>query len=70
MSLSGSRARLQALTKDLVGRWDLAKDSWRDARAREFEERYITELTSSVNRALNQIENLERVLNQIRQDCE
>ncbi|MCP5519762.1 MAG: hypothetical protein H7A45_21185 [Verrucomicrobiales bacterium] len=70
MSLSGSRARLAALTKDLLGRWDVTKTAWQDGRAHDFEERYLTELSASVNRALGQIEQLERVIHQIRHDCE
>lgn len=70
MSVHGSRARLLALTKDLQGRWEVTKDSWSDAKAREFEEHYLGELLAGVNRAVADLENLDRLLHQIHADCE
>ena len=70
MSLGGSRARLAALTKDLAGRWAVTRDAWDDAKAREFEETYIEELTHAVNRVVVDLENLDRLLSQIHADCE
>lgn len=70
MNVQGSRARLLALTKDLQGRWEVTKDSWNDAKAREFEERYLGELLTGVNRAVADIESLDRLLHQIHADCE
>lgn len=70
MSLAASKSRLAALTKDLTARWRETRESWRDERAREFEQRYMDDLLSSVTATLNTIDQLERVLNRIRQDCE
>ncbi|PYM13823.1 MAG: hypothetical protein DME18_08095 [Verrucomicrobia bacterium] len=70
MSTSANGARLAALTKDLLGRWRQTRDYWRDDKAREFEERYLLELESTVNAAISGIANLETVLRKVRSDCE
>ena len=70
MSLAASRSRLAALTKDLAGRWKETRESWRDDRAREFEQRYMDDLLSSVTNCLNNIEALEKILTRIRDDCD
>jgi len=70
MSLNASKSRLAALTKDLAARWRETREDWRDDRAREFEQRYMDDLLSSVTTALNSLDNLEKVLNRIRDDCE
>jgi hypothetical protein len=70
MSLNASKSRLAALTKDLAAHWKETREYWRDDRAREFEQRYMDDLLSSVTNTLNSIDTLERILNRIRDDCE
>jgi hypothetical protein len=70
MSLSGSRALLTDSTRELMARWDLAKGSWRDRKAAEFEERWLADLTESVNHTLRVIEELDQLLARIHADCE
>ena len=70
MSLAASKSRLSAMTQDLAGRWKDTRESWRDERAREFEQRYMDDLLSSVTNCLNNIDALERILTRIRNDCE
>jgi hypothetical protein len=70
MSMNASKSRLAALTKDLAARWRETRESWRDDRAREFEQHYMDDLLSGVTNTLNSIDNLERILNRIREDCE
>jgi hypothetical protein len=70
MSTSASGARLAALTKELLGRWRQTREYWLDDKAREFEERYVLELESTVRSAANSIANLEKVIRKIRSDCE
>jgi len=70
MSASANGARLAALTKELLVRWQHTREYWRDNKAREFEERYLLELESTVNSAITGIANLESVLRKIRSDCE
>ena len=70
MSTNASGARLAALTKELLVRWHQTRESWRDSKAREFEERYMLELESTVNSAITSIANLDSVIRKIRSDCE
>jgi len=70
MSPGGHAPRLASLTRDLLQGWHQAGDSWADAKAREFEERFIREIESEVNATLPAIEQLESVLQRVRQDCE
>ncbi|MGA1237136.1 MAG: hypothetical protein ACO34E_09755 [Limisphaerales bacterium] len=70
MSAGGHAARLHALTQDLLQRWRQTREVWRDAKAREFEERYLRELEAVVTAAGHGMEQLEHVLRKIRHDCE
>jgi len=70
MSTSASGARLAALTKELLNRWQQTRECWMDAKAREFDERYMLELESMVKSATTGIAHLESVLGKVRSDCE
>ena len=70
MITSASGARLTALTKELLNRWQQTRECWRDAKAREFEDRYLLELDSMVRSATTSIANLEEVIRKVRSDCE
>ena len=67
---SATKNRLLGLTKELAADWAMTKDSWRDAKALEFEKRFIEELMAGVNVAVTNIDALERALNKVRSDCE
>jgi len=70
MSTSASGARLTALTKELLNRWQQTRESWMDTKAREFDERYMLDLQSMVKSATTSMANLEIVLRKLRSDCE
>lgn len=70
MSLNSTRTRLTALTKQLSLRWSETREHWQDAKAAEFEKRYLEELFSRVNTAAASIETLDQALTKIRRDCE
>ena len=70
MSLNASKSRLTAVTKELSARWTQTKESWRDTQAAEFEQKYMLELFTSVDTAAGVIEQLDKLLRQIRSDCE
>ena len=67
---SATKNRLLGLTKELAADWAATKDSWRDAKALEFEKRFLDDLMAGVSAAVTNIDALERVLNQVRDDCE
>jgi len=70
MSANASGARLAALTRELLARWEQTREHWRDDKAREFEERYMLELESMVNSAMANIASIERTIRKVRDDCE
>ena len=70
MSLSGSKNRLVAITKELSNRWDETKNYWRDAKAQEFEQRYMAELFASVDKTITVMDKLNEVVTKVRNDCE
>jgi hypothetical protein len=70
MSLSGSKNRLVAITKELSNRWGETKNYWRDAKSQEFEQRYMTELFANVDKTITVMEKLNELLIKVRNDCE
>ncbi len=70
MSLNAEKARLVGITRDLTVRWAETRNSWRDARAQEFEKRYMLELNVRLDRVVNVIEKLDVLLAKVRSDCE
>jgi hypothetical protein len=70
MSVRVNGARLAAITKQLSTQWQQTKESWKDAKSLEFEQQYLEELVSSVDKAVGVIEQLDQILTRIRSDCE
>jgi hypothetical protein len=70
MSLSSARGRLTGVTRDLSLKWDDTKNFWRDAKAEEFERRFLRELFAEVNQSLLAIEKLDELLRKVRSNCE
>jgi hypothetical protein len=70
MSAGTSKARLAALTKNLLVKWEHTKESWPDAKSQEFEREYIVELRAGVDKAINVIEQLDKLVSKVRSDCE
>jgi len=69
MSSAGG-ARIVGLTRELLNKWNRSKDSWRDSKALEFEKKFMDELESSASHASSGMENLERIIRNIRSECE
>ena len=70
MNTSANGKQLVAATKDLVRRWEETKESWQDAKATEFEQKYLFELMAAMERAAPVFDDLDKLLNRIRSDCE
>ena len=68
--MSGAGHRLGALTKELTHRWQRTRESWRDIKADEFQRQYLDELQTSVDKAMQVIEQLDKLMAKIRSDCE
>ena len=68
MKASGSR--LAGDTKELRAQWQDTKSYWKDAKSQEFEHRFMEELLASVDRTVTVIDQLDKLVTKIRQDCE
>jgi len=70
MTLSGTKSRLTAITKELATRWDETRNHWKDAKSLELEQRFLNELFAGVERTVGAIERLDELLAKVRKDCE
>jgi len=68
MKASGTRP--SAITKELWNQWLQTREYWQDTKAEEFQRRYLEELVSSVEKAVTVIEQLDKLGDKIRKDCE
>ncbi len=68
--MNSAGVRLAALTKELWLQWQATKDSWHDTKSHEFEQKYMLELFSSVEKTGTVIEQLDKVITKIKKDCE
>jgi len=70
MSMRACSARLTAAARELSNRWQETTYYWKDAKADEFERHYLKELQSAVERTAVIMEQLDKVLTNIKKDCE
>jgi len=68
--MKANASRLTALTRELWANWQQTKQSWGDAKSQEFEQKYLQELLSSVDKTSAVIEQLDKVVTKIKRDCE
>ena len=68
--MNAPSGRIAALTKDLWARWQQTRETWMDAKSREFEGQYLQELNVQVDKTVAVIEQLDKLLAKIKQDCE
>jgi hypothetical protein len=70
VSTAGSRGILAMATRQLLGSWDETRRSWRDQKAAEFEQCYLTEVKETANAAIRTLEELDQLLEKIHADCD
>ncbi len=69
MNVNSYKARLVSITKELSAQWEQTREYWRDSKAREFEQHYLADLISSVDRASTVIDEMEKVFAKLKKDC-
>lgn len=62
-------SRLKHALNALQEHWRVTEPTWNDAVRRRFEERHLLPLDSAVDSALNGMQKIAEVLDQIRRDC-
>ena len=70
MNTRVSAANLMAAAKELSMEWQETKNYWRDAKTREFEERFLDPLPGYISRATRAMEEVDAILKRVRHDCE
>jgi hypothetical protein len=70
MTLGGGRDRLSSSLKTLQSLWESTEPNWRDAMKVKFVEEILTPLEENTAAAMQAIDRMEVVLNQMRLECE
>jgi hypothetical protein len=70
MSLTANKARIITATQELRVKWAQTKETWRDDKSREFQDKYIEPLGGGVTAATEVIDQLENLIQKVRNDCE
>ena len=68
--MNANASRLDGLTRDLYNQWLQTKEYWQDAKSEEFQQKYVEELLSGVNKTVGVIEQLDKLITRIKRDCE
>ena len=66
--MAGS-TRLKQTVRALRDQWLVTEESWGDSVRRRFEERYLAPLEPAVDSAINGMQKIAEVLDQVRRDC-
>ena len=69
MSLSGSRSRIAAISKELAVRWHETKTYWNDTKSDEFQRRFMDDVLARVDKTVTVVEKLDSLLSKVRSDC-
>jgi hypothetical protein len=70
MSVGSNGKALGAIARQLGQQWEHARGPWRDEKSEEFERTYLSELMSRVDRAASVFDELNRLVEQVRSECE
>jgi len=61
--------RLKQTMRALKDQWLITEATWSDAVRRKFEDRYLAPLDPAVDAAVNGMQKMAEVLDQVRRDC-
>jgi hypothetical protein len=70
MNVSANGKVILGATRELARKWEQTKVYWKDSKAVEFERIYLAELFSDVERAMPILEELDRLITNVRNQCE
>ena len=69
MGVHEGRGLLSKSIKELMLRWDEARMSWDDVRAREFENSFLEPLQMDLKNAVSAMDHMAILLQQVRSAC-
>ena len=70
MNVSTNGKVVLTATRELSRKWNQTKEFWRDAKSAEFEQEYLSDLMTDVERAIPILEELDKLISNIRRECE
>jgi hypothetical protein len=70
MNVSANGKVIVSATRELARKWDQTRQSWSDAKSAEFERIYLADLFSDVERAIPILEELDRLITNVRSQGE
>jgi len=70
MGLRVGRTELTRAFRELLRNWSETRTHWHDAKSQEFEDLYLSPLRGAVNSALEASEQLAKLTDMARRDCE
>jgi hypothetical protein len=70
MNISANGKAILGATRELARKWEQTKRHWSDAKSAEFERVYLADLFSDVERAMPILEELDRLISNVRGQCE
>ena len=70
MSMNHQNGRLFGLSKELLKSWQETQEVWRDQKCREFDNTYMQPLFDAVDHAVAAMDDLDKVLQKLKNDCE
>jgi hypothetical protein len=70
VSIGPNGKALATATRDLFLKWEATKRAWLDAKAGQFESDYLVELQTAVDRAVPIFDELDKLVDRVRSECE
>lgn len=70
MALQNTKGRLLGISRELLRNWQDTQELWRDQKGREFDQTYMQPLFDAADNAVAAMENLDKILAKLRNDCE
>jgi hypothetical protein len=70
MNVSANGKVILSATRELSRKWEQTRNHWKDAKSAEFERAYLADLFSDVERAMPILEELDRLIASVRNQCE
>jgi thymidylate synthase len=68
--MNANATRLAGATRELWLQWQQTRNYWKDEKAIDFEQHYLSELVQSVDKTVAVIDQLDKLIGKIRRDCE
>jgi hypothetical protein len=70
MTISSNGKLLVGATKELMLKWRETRESWQDQKAHEFEQKYLNDLLTIIDRSGSVFDDLGKLVDKVRSDCE